>query len=624
VLKKAGVWMWPALSAALVGGVVLLWSTARADERELAEEMARYRQRMIDEHEQETQPAAGNLARSDQDEKLIQLAGSQAEETRRAALLVQTDAEQQPTPSAVFAQVPDPKDARQVLAERLRKIEQTAFEPRVVNQYRRVVEKAQEYIDEFDRPNEVELSLAECIRRALEHNYSIRIESFTPAISQTGLVEAEAAFDAVFFLDWTNSKQDRQTGTQLLSSQSDFGSAQGGIRKLFPTGMQAQVSLSQSRTFSNFQFQTVNPSYETKFTASFTQPLLRGFGLDYNRAAINIARTDTRIGREVFIQQVRDQLLAVEQAYWQLVMARRNVMILIETTAQNWVTFKSMEERLEHDATPVEWNNSKSQWQSRVVEFIEAVKNVRDAEDRLKNLLNDPDLPLSRDIEIIPTDEPLVTPIAVDQFAEVRTALDKRSEIRQARLAIEKARIQTQRAKNETLPKLDLTFQYDVQGLSINGGGSFDEMTTNRYRSYSVSVQFSYPLGNRAPQARYRRARLQEHRALVQLRRVIDAVVEEVNGAVRQMSVRYRQIAPQFSAVMAAEGNLRAFQARVEQVSPNYLQTELQAIEQLANTRRRLLQVLVDYNITIAQLEKAKGTLLEYDNVVITDPLARR
>jgi len=278
-----------------------------------------------------------------------------------------------------------------------------------------------------------------------------------------------------------------------------------------------------------------------------------------------------------------------------------------------------MKERQAHDATPVELNNSKSRWQSRQVEFIEAVKNVRDAEDQLRNLLNDPTLTLAAMVEIVPTEIPIATPLALDQFAEVRAALDERSEIRQARLAIEQARIQTQRSKNEILPQLDLGFQYDVQGIGGNGDNSFDNMTTNRFRSYSVTATFSYPIGNRGPRAALRRTRLQESQAVVQLHQVIDAVAIEVNAAVRQLIVRYTQIPPQLDAVVAADGNLRAYQARAEQVSPSYLETELSAVEQVANTRKTLLQVVTDYNYTIVQLEKAKGTLLEYYNINVTD-----
>ena len=91
-----------------------------------------------------------------------------------------------------------------------------------------------------------------------------------------------------------------------------------------------------------------------------------------------------------------------------------------------------MQERQRHDATPVELANSESRYRQRLVQYLEAIKDVRDAEDTLKNLLNDSELKLSERLEIIPTDTPLVAPLTVDHFAEVRAALDSRAEIRQA------------------------------------------------------------------------------------------------------------------------------------------------------------------------------------------------
>jgi len=596
----------------------------QTDQAEVAEPISAYRDRMLVEHQQEVEDRraeAGQRSREHlgQERARIQLAGSQSEETKRASLMTEPEVDEVPAPADILTEIPDPSEAERIFADRLARIEATAREARVVNQYKRVVQQAREYLTELHRPQQVELSLAECIQRAIENNYTIRREAYGPAISRANLVEAEAAFDAVFFLDFSHANTDQATSSQLMSNQNDLRQYQGGIRQLLPTGMQVQTSVGQSRTFTDLAFATLNPAYDTTFTASFTQPLLRRFGLDYNRAGINIARADVQISRETFIQQVRDTLLSVEQAYWQLVATRRTAMVLAETVAQNWVTYKSIEARGVHDATPVELNNSKSRWQSRRVEYIESLKQIRDAEDQLKNLINDPDFKLSDDLEIVPTETPFTAPIVLDQFAEVRTALDERSEIRQARLAIEQARIQTQRAKNETLPQLDLTFQYDVQGIGGNADNSFDSMTTNRFRSYSVSVNFSYPIGNRGARAAWYRARSQEHQAVVQSQQTLDLVVTEVNAAVRQLNVRYEQIPPQLDAVKAADGNLRALQARAEMVDPIYLETELNTIERLANTRRVLLQVITDYNVAVVLLEKAKGTLLDYNNVAVTD-----
>ncbi|MCH7870808.1 MAG: TolC family protein [Planctomycetes bacterium] len=276
------------------------------------------------------------------------------------------------------------------------------------------------------------------------------------------------------------------------------------------------------------------------------------------------------------------------------------------------------------EVTHYEINNALSRWKNRQVSFQETTKNVRDAEDTLKNLLNDPELRLSDHLELIPTETPTITPFIVDQFAEVRTAVDERTEIREFKLAIEQTRIATAVAKNQALPQLDLNFTYDVAGIGESGDSSFDNMTTNRFRSSNVSLTFSVPLGNRAPRAAHQRARFQESQAIVRLNQVTDGVVKEVNDAVRAIFTRFEQIPTSFDASEASENNLRAMQARALTITPSFLETELNSVERLANDRTRLLQVIVDYNVQIVALERAKGTLLEYNHVVVDHENRRR
>lgn len=625
--RDAGRFTRQRIALALVGavcvGVVALCLTERPA---LAQAISDVRDKMLTERPGAI-AAAGRQNAPGSDviriEPMAQLAGSKDRTTQRASLMTGPESLAFPSPQEILDQIPDPTDAPRIFKARLEHTRKTAREPRIVKKYARVVKKALEYLRLVQRPKQIKLSLAECVQRALEHNYTVQIETHNPAIATTNLVEAEAAFDAVFFLDYSDSSQDQPTATQLAGNQTKIRSYTGGFRKLFPTGMQAQVSLGQRRTETDLSFATLNPAWDSTFQAQFTQPLLRGFGLDFNRATINLRRSDRRISKYQFYQRVRDTLLAVEQAYWQLVSARRNVSILAESVAQTYDTYKSMEQRQSHDATPVELANSESRWRSREVEFLEAVKAVHDAEDQLKNLLNDPELLLSEDVELVPTATPFAAAVTLDHFAEVRTALDHRTEILEAKERIEQARIQTAVAKNQTLPQLDLTFNYVVQGLATNPDNSIDKLTTNRFRSYTVGVNFSYPIGNRGPRAAYRRARLQERQALVAVQQAMDNVVLEVNNEIRRLLFRYRQLPPQLRAVHAAVRNLAALQARTQAITPSFLETELANIQQLSSNRQALLQVLVDYNIGIVQLEKAKGTLLDYNNVAIDEPSER-
>lgn len=613
----------PARSAGLAFGALLLPAAVlsfQTQNTSLSEPIAAYRERMRAERIEQAAPDRPRTRLELSREPVARLAGSQDPATERPSLMTGPDTLEFPSPSEIFAQIPDPTDARRVFDARLAVIRETAREARIVNKYERVVAKALEYLHELDRAAQVRLSLAECILRALENNYTIQIESYNPAIATAAVVEAEAAFDAIFFLDYADTNQDSPSASELAGNQSSLRTYRGGIRKLLPTGMTAEVSVGQTRTETDLQFATINPAWESTFQAQLSQPLLRGFGLDVNRAEINLRRTEQRISQHQFRARVRDTLLAVERAYWGLVAARRAAMILAESVAQNYDTFISMQQRQAHDATPVELANSESRWRSREVEYFEAVKNVRDAEDALKNLLNDPELLLSEDLEIIPNDSPYAGAVVLDHFAEVRTALDYRSEIKEAKERVEAARIQSAVAKNATLPVLDLTFSYEVEGLATNPDLSFDELTRNRFRSYTVGLNFAYPIGNRGPRAALKQARDRESQAVIAVRAQMDQVVFEVNNEIRTLLFRYRQIPPQLRAVDAAVRNLSALQARTQAITPAFLETELANIEQLASNRLTLLQVLVDYNTAIAQLEQAKGTLLEYNNVVIREP----
>lgn len=546
----------------------------------------------------------------------------------RRALLAEPLTTSQPSPADILLEIPDPADVDRILGERYdRVVKSEPRDKRILNNYRRVHEKTRTYIAKLSRGKKVNLTLSECLQRTLASNYSIRFDAFGPAISQTQLVQAEAAFDSVFFLDASSSRTDRKGATiDAEDPQVDGRSYAGGIRKLLPTGMTVETSLGQNFNKAKVdekQRTVYNPAYDTTFAVQFNQPLLRGFGLDYNRSIINARRLDVKINREQFLISARDRLFEAERAYWQLSNARRVVMILAETTGQNGVTYENTEARKSNDATPIEINNAKSRWQTAEVDFLRAVKAVRDAEDALKNLMNDAEFLLSRDIEIVPTETPFVMPMTVDQFAEVRAAIDERSEIKQARMAIEQARINTARAKNETMPRLDLSFRYEVQGLRGSADSSFDLMTSNRYNSYAVSVALEVPIGNRQRMAALNEAELLEKQSIVRLQQVMDGVVQEVNNSVRDLVINYETIPTQYGSVISADLSLRAFQERIERVDPNTLQTELGQIENLGNARARLAQLAADYSIAIAALERSKGTLLRYNNIVIAEEKRR-
>lgn len=521
----------------------------------------------------------------------------------------------------IFAQVPDPLELRQAL-----ELENKAssFPVGVPEEawrasFKRYADDVLHRVNNISRHRAVRLSLAEAVRRSVINSYAIQTQSYNPAIETTRIVEAEAAFDAVLFSNFNYTKQNQPTSSQLQSSVNDTRTFQAGVRKLLSSGMQVQASYVATRTETNLAFQTLNPAYFNQFVVEFNQPLLRGFGIDFNRAQIEISRIDRDVAIEQLRRNIRETIFNVEQAYWRLFQARRNVAITARVLSNFHRILGFFEKRLEagYDVYPVQVNLIRSRIENRQAQFVRFSNDVKNAEDALKRLLNDPELNQAADIEIIPTQTPAMSPIVLDQLGELTAALQNRTELREAKLRIQQAQISIGVAKNQALPRLDLLFRYIVDGLGANMDRAFSQLSEHDFNEYVLQLQFEWPIGNRGPEAALRRSRLQQAQAIAAHRDAIEQVITEVNTAIRDLQTSYDQIGPSYRGARASQEQLRATVLRGENLTPEQLQVELDANESLAGARTTLVQVIAEYNIAMINLERRKDTLLDFNNIKI-------
>ena len=123
------------------------------------------------------------------------------------------------------------------------------------------------------------------------------------------------------------------------------------------------------------------------------------------------------------------------------------------------------------------------------------------------------------------------------------------------------------------------------------------------------------PIGNRGPRAGATRAMLQHRQAEAALKARFEEVILDVNTSVRAVESAHDQLAPRFASVEARGQEVDSIVARAERKDINTLNSELAAREGLAADRRTMLNAMVEYNIAIIDLERAKGTRLHYYNV---------
>jgi len=508
--------------------------------------------------------------------------------------------------------MPDPEVNRPGTLERLEQAKRDG-DKTTVTLLTRIIDR----VDEIRRPEQLNLSLEDALRRALQSSYAIELAGYNPAVDTTRVVEAEAAFDTVFFTSITKNIQDKPTGSELMAGDLNYFNMSSGFRKLLPTGTQVSAAYGLQRTKTTLRFQTINPEYFSNIILEMRQPFLRNFGIDQNRSLIVLAKNDRRISDLAFRRQVRDTLRQVEERYWNLVRSRRDVVIPARLLASFEAIYDYLDARKDFDVIPVQLAATKADLERSRVEFVRSCRNVFDAEDALIAAMNSPDIDLADDIEIVPTDFPTMDEIIVDRLAEVQTALDNRPEIKEDELTVASAKIAVGQAKNAELPRLDVMFRYSIDGLAGTADKAFDEVSRHKYTEYLVGVELEVPVGNRGPRAAHKRARLQHMQAVSRLKLRFEEVILDVNLAVRKLSSTFAELGPWYESVEAREKEVDSIVARAERMDINTLRNELNARQNLAAARRALLSTLVDYNIAIIDLERAKGTLLRHYNVVI-------
>jgi outer membrane protein TolC len=172
------------------------------------------------------------------------------------------------------------------------------------------------------------------------------------------------------------------------------------------------------------------------------------------------------------------------------------------------------------------------------------------------------------------------------------------------------------------LPSLNLVGNIGAQGIdgtleeSWYDQNSFDNLT------YQIGFQFEVPIGNRAANAIMKRTMLQRQQAIEQYQALVAQAAEEVGTAQNAVDTAWALIVSSRESRFAAQDALDALQEREnngDPLTPDFVNRKLDAQARLAEQQQSEAEAIANYQTAIAQLERAKGTLLRYNNVQIAE-----
>ena len=372
------------------------------------------------------------------------------------------------------------------------------------------------------------MGLQDIIHRAVANNASSRVAAYQAAIDEARILEAEARFDPTVFANLlvqnsnrTNRSPDASPGLpdpttgQIRDYIEIFSQvAAAGLRQTMTTGGQIEARFQTTRSQILEQFATRTPGnpedpfYENEFVVQLTQPLLRDFGDDVNQARITIARNDFRISALEWRQELERVLADIEQAYWQLWLAQRNVEIGEQFLRDTERTEDILIRRIQQDTSRVQISQARAQVERANSDLVERRGRVVNFSDELKRLMNDPDLPVVGGDVIVPADAPTEDAIRSSLADQVETGLQNRYELMQQKLRIENAGTVVGAAQDNLQPQLNLTGQVGILGVGSDFDRAFTRQTNTDLINWAIGLEFEIPIGNRAAREIYHRTLL--------------------------------------------------------------------------------------------------------------------
>jgi outer membrane protein TolC len=461
-----------------------------------------------------------------------------------------------------------------------------------------------------DADGPLRLSVEEAVVLALRNNRSLRVQQLDPVIAGTFEDIERAVFDPELFaaadlIRDERQQTDRATGQQF-SVTGEGSSFRVGGRQLLPTGTDVELSLRHARDDSDR-----TPEQNTaRVGLTLTQALLRGASLEANLAQIRQAEIDTLVS----IYELRgfaELLVAdVELTYWNYVLARRQIEIFEQSLEVARQQQRETERRVAVGLlAETELAAARAEVALREQLLIDARSAVERTRLALLRLLDPPSAAgWARLIE--PVAEPVPPELALDQVEDhVALGLRLRPELNQARLQVQRGRLEVVQTRNGLLPVLDLFITLGKSGYAASFGESFRSLDDPGY-DVALGLQAAYPIGNRGPQAFHRRALAARDQAVRSVDNLAQLVSLDVRTAWLEVERTRQQVAASAVTRAAQEEVVRAELAKFA-VGNATAFTVAQAERDLLESRIAEVDAAVAYRQALVELYRLEGTLLE-------------
>ncbi|HSR09462.1 MAG TPA: TolC family protein [Bryobacteraceae bacterium] len=444
------------------------------------------------------------------------------------------------------------------------------------------------------------------------------------------------------------------TGTSALVTTNQ--TANFGVQQSFLTGGTVALAYDNIAQTQNSFRSTVNPFTTSSLDLTFTQPLLQGFGFAQNNRTIRIAKNNLKAADFVFRQQLINTVANVVQLYWNLVAAISTVSVNQQAVAVAQKLYDDNKTQVNIGTlAPIEVVRAEAQLATAQQALVAAQSAVLQLESVLKSALSRNGLtsPAILEAHVVPTDPIRIPEVeAIEPIQDlVSKALDNRPDLAQSRVQIDNAEIALSGTRNALLPSLSVVGDMRSNALVgaqntlvgppsaatglvqnppiadpffVGGYGSILAQLFGRsFPTYSIGVNLTIPLRNRAAQANVASAALNLRQNQLFVQRQINQIRVDVKNAIIALDQARAQYQAAVKGRILQEQTLDADQKKLALGATTVYQV-IQDQRDLTTAAAAEVTAQATYAGARVQLDVSTGSTLANNNVILDEAKSGR
>lgn len=499
------------------------------------------------------------------------------------------------------------------------------------------------------------MSLQDCIQVALEHNFTIKIARYNPALARYNLWGSYGVYDPTFSASYDHTYNlspggiDQQ-GRFFSGVESESDNLSGGLAGMLPWGLNYNlgVSASDQKGTQPANFATTNlsgfltnvfldtssnpvvllsPTFATRSgrtpfettsasagALSLSQPLLRNFWIDADRFTIFVNKKELEKSEADFRDTMMSIVTQVEVAYITLIQADET--IRVQETALELAdrTAAENKKRVQVGAmAPLDEQQAEAQAASTRADLLKAEIAAGQQQRVLKTLLSDNYTNDWFNVFIQPTEKLVAIPQQFNLQESWRKGLAQGGSpdrLRQLRITLEEndARIRLQ--KNQLFPELDLVGSYGYSGTGREFSDALGQIQDRTSPSWSIGAQMTVPLSQTVARNNLKAAKASRDQQALTIKMQEQNTLIAIENDIGNARGDYESVEATHTARLYAEAALDAEQKKYENGKSTLFDIlGLQA--KLTTARSDEINALAAYNLVLSTLSFDEGSTFE-------------